>query len=273
MNPPVHHVRLLRGALPGVHAEVLHSARSFGRHWHDGHGFGLMDQGGHRSASGRGPVEALAGHIVTSNPGEVHDGLPLARCARRWRMIHVAPQAMARLVDTPQREFSRPVFGDPRVRAAIEQVFACWDETTRADRIASARWEEALTQACGLLLLQHGETRSGGREAPAALRRVRECLLDRMTEPPDLAQLAQLAGLSRFQLVRQFARWHGLPPFAWLQQQRLHLSRRLIASGTPLAEAASACGFADQSHLHRQFTRSNGFTPGQWQRMHRVPLQ
>jgi AraC-like DNA-binding protein len=271
VSPPVHHVRLLRGALPGVHAEVLHSARSFGRHWHDGHGFGLMDQGGHRSASGRGPVEALAGHIVTSNPGEVHDGLPLGRCARRWRMIHVAPQAMAQLVDAPQREFSRPVFDDPRLRAAIEQVFACWDETTSADRIASARWEEALTQACGLLL-QHTEA-GGRRQAPAALRQVRECLLNRMGAPPDLAELAQLAGLSRFQLVRQFARWHGLPPFAWLQQQRLRLSRRLIASGTPLAEAAIACGFADQSHLHRQFTRSHGFTPGQWQRMHRGPLQ
>ena len=68
MKPaPIHQVQLFRAALDGVHAETLHSARRFGRHWHDSYGFGVMEAGGHRSASGRGPVEALAGQIVTSN--------------------------------------------------------------------------------------------------------------------------------------------------------------------------------------------------------------
>ena len=150
--------------------------------------------------------------------------------------------------------------------AAINRIFHCWHELDAAKTATSVgAFEEALTQACGLLVLHHSQRRCEV-AAPAALHKVRECLLDRMTEPPDLEQLAQLAALSRFQLLRQFARWQGLPPFAWLQQQRLRQAWHLIASGSPLADSAAACGFADQSHLNRQFTRSFGFTPGQWQR-------
>ena len=47
MNATTHHVRLRRGPLDGVHAEELCSDRSFGRHWHEGYGFGVMDAGGH----------------------------------------------------------------------------------------------------------------------------------------------------------------------------------------------------------------------------------
>ena len=271
-SQPVHHVRLRRGPIEGVHAEELHSGRSFGRHWHDGHGFGVMEAGGHRSASGRGTVEALPGHIVTSNPGEVHDGHPLDHAPRRWRMVHVSADAMARLGDGQPREFTRPVIDDPVVRAALDRLFHRWDDMEHHDPLAVAACEEALTEVCGLLAHRHSNRRPGT-VAPAHLHQVRDCLIDQADAPPDLDHLASLAGLSRFQLVRQFARWQGLPPFAWLQQQRLRQARRLIATGTPLAEAAFACGFADQSHLNRQFVRHFGFTPGQWQRTMTGSLQ
>lgn len=267
MTPTVHQVHIRGGPIEGVHAESLCSARSFGRHWHDSYGFGVMQAGGHRSASGRGTVEAFAGQIVTSNPGEVHDGVPLGQTARRWRMVHVSLAAMAQLVDDGTvREFAHPVLEDPPLHAAMVQLFAHWGAMdTRPTATSAAACEEALTLVCGLLAAHHSNRRVEV-AAPAALQRVRECLLDQLCEPPSLAQLAHLAGLSRFQLVRQFARWQGLPPFAWLQQQRLGQARRLIATGTPLADAAAASGFADQSHLHRHFTRSWGYTPGQWQR-------
>lgn len=231
-----------------------------------------MEAGGHRSASGRGVVEALPGHIVTSNPGEVHDGHPLSHAPRRWRMVHVSVSAMAGLVDDQRREFTRPVFDDPVLHAAIALLFEHWDEFDRLGPLAAATCEEALTQVCGLLAFRHS-TLLPEVVAPANLQRVRDCLLDQVTTPPSLDGLAQLAGLSRFQLVRQFAQWQGLPPFAWLQQQRLREARRLIGAGMPLAETAFAAGFADQSHLNRQFMRHFGFTPGQWRQAMAYPLQ
>jgi AraC-like DNA-binding protein len=266
MKPPLHLVDLRHGPLDGVHAVAMHSARSFGRHWHEGFGFGVMEAGAHRTASARGPVMAQAGDIITVNPGEVHDGVPLDGQARRWRMVYLTPAALGALTGHSDQELTRPVLSDAAVRRALHAVFQRWDALhTDASPLSQAAWEEALASACGLLAQRHGQRKPGNPPA-VALRAVRECLLDQMSAPPRLDALATLAGLSSFQLVRQFARAHGLPPFAWLQQHRLRQARELIATGTAIGEAAVACGFADQSHLHRHFQRSFGFTPGAWQR-------
>lgn len=271
---PVHACTVQLGPMAGVHAVQMHSARAFGKHWHDSFGFGLMDEGGQVSASGRGPVQALAGQIITTNPGEVHDGVPLEHQARRWRMVYLAPQTLAELVGstgTTATELTRPVLNDPLLHAAIDHLFRRWDVPTPAgghtgqERLQA---EERLTQVCGLLVQRHGsQPMANAQHAP--LQVIQECLLDQMDAPPTLAALAELAGLSRFQLVRQFAHAHGLPPFAWLQQHRVHHARTLIAQGMGLSEAALVSGFADQSHLNRSFMRYLGFTPGTWKRAHR----
>jgi AraC-like DNA-binding protein len=36
-----------------------------------------------------------------------------------------------------------------------------------------------------------------------------------------------------------------------------------------LADIAQLCGFADQSHFTRVFSRSEGYSPGRWRRRYR----
>lgn len=222
-----------------------------------------MDEGGQVSASGRGQVQALAGQIITTNPGEVHDGRPIQQHARSWRMVFVTPECLAGLVGQPEVELFRPVLDDAALRQVFDQLFLHWNAEPTADEKIAV--EELLTQACGLMVLRYS-SKPLADERLASLSRVRECLLDQLNCPPTLAALAAMAGLSRYQLVRQFAKAHGLPPFAWLQQHRLGRAQALIASGTTLLDAALTSGFSDQSHLTRAFARYRGFTPGAWQR-------
>jgi AraC-like DNA-binding protein len=93
---------------------------------------------------------------------------------------------------------------------------------------------------------------------------VRERLVDDLQRTPSLAELATLAGVSRFQLLRRFEEAHGAPPHAWLLSQRAERARAAIRAGTPLAQAAADCGFSDQSHMTRVFVRQYGVTPGAW---------
>jgi len=266
-----HRCIVLSSPWAGVYGVQTDSARHFGRHWHGTFGVGLLEQGAQRSASGRGAVEAFAGDLITSNPGEVHDGRPLGDAARRWHMVHLDPDVIAAMVPpgrvVPDIEWTRPVIQDARLRIALQRLLRQMDRwnagqaVTDADRLAC---EEALVQTCGLLLEGHS-TAAPTEDAGGDTARVRERLADEALDPPTLTDLATMAGLSKYQLLRRFTQAYGLPPHAWLLQQRVERARRLIRDGDDLATAALASGFADQSHMTRLFGRHFGFTPGAWQ--------
>lgn len=256
----MHSSLVLNSPVAGAYAVHMHSNRAFARHSHDCFGLGLMDVGGQVSASGRGQVESLPGNIITTNPGEVHDGLPLQRLARRWRMVYFSTQVMADAVGLEAVELTRPVLDDAELRQALDALLRGWAPSSEQ----AQGTEEVLTHTLGMLVQRYGN-RLLPEVRPSSLLPVRECLLDQMDAPPSLATLAELAGLSRFQLVRQFAREFGLPPFAWLQQQRLHRAQALVVKGHSLTDVALASGFADQSHMTRAFQRFLGYTPGMWQ--------
>ena len=82
--------------------------------------------------------------------------------------------------------------------------------------------------------------------------------------PVTLSELAALCGISRFQLVRAFAREFGATPHAYLVQRRVLLARQLLLTGETPAIAAQDSGFADQSHMTRAFVRHFGITPARY---------
>ena len=55
-------------------------------------------------------------------------------------------------------------------------------------------------------------------------------------------------------------------PYRYQVMRRLDRARRLLQNGASLAEAAAISGFADQSHMTRQFKKAYGIAPGRWQR-------
>lgn len=267
MSEPSHAARLLCGPLRGVHSIHTLSGQHFGRHWHDAYGFGILEDGAQRSASGRGRVDAFAGQVITTNPGEVHDGSPLGGPTRRWRILSADTDVFSSLIERGgvPAEITRPVIDDPPLFDALRRLFRRLERwSARAgNRAAEAMaCEESLVEAAVLLVARHGTVRLRTDTPSHDLRQIRDRLADDPVNPPSLAEMATTMGLSRYQVLRRFQKAYGLPPHAWLISRRAEHALRLLRCRQTLAEVAVASGFADQSHMTRIFVRHYGLTPG-----------
>ncbi|EDA0293122.1 AraC family transcriptional regulator [Salmonella enterica] len=263
MVKSIHHIVQHRTGLSGVDAMSMLTEHSFPRHSHDQFGIGIMTMGAQRSWSSLGKVESHTGDIIMVNPGEMHDGAPIDG-VRGWHIVYLDPGVVRREVAndifTGDLEI-RPVAQDPLLAGEILRFFRELSDPT-PDHFAR---EEALL--CFLMRVMQRHTMGGPRNAnktPGTLLAVQR-LEDESENPVSLASLADLCGLSRFQLLRSFSREMGVTPHAYLIQLRVRKARRLLATGKSPVEVALLTGFADQSHLTRAFVRQFGVTPGRYQ--------
>ena len=253
--------------LPGIDAMSAATARAFPRHTHDQYGIGVIDAGGHASWSGRGQVEAGPGSFISVNPGEVHDGRAIGGRPRAWRILYFEPAALADVrADITEGAsasftFTAPVFADRGLRQLFEDAF----------RYASPRAEAGAAMPCETAVLRFvarlrvHSTAPRAEEGPTAcIRRARHRIDADPAAPVTLIELAEESEVSRYQLIRAFARELGLTPHAYILQRRIALAQRLIRAGCDLADVAARAGFYDQSHLTRWFVRQFGVTPSRY---------
>ena len=71
--------------------------------------------------------------------------------------------------------------------------------------------------------------------------------------------------------MRAFKAAYGLTPHAYLLNLRVDRARARLRRGQSLAEVALDCGFCDQSHLPRAFSRLVGLTPAAYQKAMAIP--
>jgi AraC-like DNA-binding protein len=179
-------------------------------------------------------------------------------------MIYLDPRLVADEVDEEMSgpvEIVRPVARDPLLAGHFARLFACLT-TPHSDRLDT---EENLLRSLMHILHQHGMARSSPYGLSPCVRKAIRRLDSAPETPVTLAELAALSGVSRFHLLRGFAREIGITPHAYLIQRRVRRARQLLAAGYTPVQAAIHAGFADQSHMTRAFVRQVGVTPSRYQ--------
>jgi AraC-like DNA-binding protein len=84
-----------------------------------------------------------------------------------------------------------------------------------------------------------------------------------------LAELASVAGLSQFHLVRYFKMAFGSSPISYHRGLRLGRVSEMM-SGRSMADVAGLAGYADESSFSHAFRRRFGTSPSQWRRSARA---
>jgi AraC family transcriptional regulator len=106
------------------------------------------------------------------------------------------------------------------------------------------------------------------RERPVQGSRSRMAVLEdylrsNVGKPVSIEELARLAGLSRFHLIRSFRDVYGLTPYQYFLRLRMEEARRLLRStDLQVGEIGARVGFSSSTQFVKMFRALEGVTPG-----------
>lgn len=250
------------GGLEMLAARYLDHA--YALHTHPTWVFGVVVAGVEKFRIGRRQHLAPIGSIIIVNPEEPHDGEKGAPAGWAYRTCYPDAALMAEIADDLELP-GLPMFDKGIVEAPeLARAFAS------AHRLAGKLEQEtSMLEVLGELVGRFGDGKCrrravDGGEAARRFRLYGELIAADLSAGFDLARLAATAGVTRFQVIRDFNRAAGMTPGQYLRDRRIRAASVLMKTDMPLAEIAAATGFADQSHLTRVFKTIKGLSPGAW---------
>ena len=271
INTPVESARLWEPGLPGVElfeAQLLH--HRFNKHFHETYTIGLNEDGlgacwHHGEMQFHHP-----GSFKLVNPGDVHTGQVASADGWAFRNIYIHPalveQALLQM-EWPSQGipvFKEVIVWEPSLRSRFYQLFDTLSEPTAQ----LAQQSLLLELLSGLFRINSDRTSTLRRPATEsqAIARVREYFEAHYAENVSIDDLAKLANLSPYYLIRCFRRQIGCAPHQYQRHCQLIQVKQALRSPQALSDIAIEQGFYDQSHLNRVFKQTFGVTPGQYQK-------
>ncbi|VVD95672.1 AraC family transcriptional regulator [Pandoraea terrigena] len=240
--------------------EAWFRGKAYAMHRHDTYAIGRTLAGVQRFNYRRTQQNSLPGNTLVLHPDEAHDGQAGTDEGFQYRMIYVEPALFQDVLGGRALPFlDGGVTTDPRLAAAtatlLQHVGHALEPLEQSDALAELA--HALAAVAGTPV-----RRSKGHFLSA--RRARDYLHANCARVVTLAELEAATGRDRWSLSHDFRLFYGTSPYRYLTMRRLDAVRRMLLTGTSLADAAAAAGFADQSHMTRHFSKTFGLTPGHW---------
>ncbi|WP_037607500.1 AraC family transcriptional regulator [Streptacidiphilus rugosus] len=255
--------------LPGVDLLRAHYVRhTFGKHTHDSYVLASITSGVEAFHYRGGLEVAPAGSVALVEPDRLHTGHAGVPDGWSYQVLYPGAAQIAAVAAELGAAPGSPGFGTAVVQDdELTRLVLQTHQAAEQNQVLAA--STLLRLALARAVSRHSSQRlvrpvsGSGLEAASA---ARDLLASRLEQPPTLEQLADAVGARPFPLLRAFRDAYGLPPHAWLTQQRVRTARTLLDTGASPADVAVAVGFVDQAHLTRHFRRIVGVPPGAYRR-------
>lgn len=163
--------------------------------------------------------------------------------------IQFSPLVAAAVLDLPPVELNSPFI-------ALEDIWGAAGERLRSQLVETRSWDRRFDLVSDALIKRH----RGRRVEPEIADAWRRIL--RTGGQVSIAGLARAYDWSRTRLWSRFKAQVGVTPKRAAKIARFDRALRLITADADLATVAADCGYADQSHLNRDFASFGATAPG-----------
>lgn len=265
-------------AMPHIEARrACHSRACYQPHSHPTFSIGAVDDG--RSVftgAADGPTLIQPGTLVFVAPDCVHACNPLPESAWSYQMLHLDAQWLgavrltfaaqeSRKLASAQVVLTRDAGSYSRFCRLMSLLFSGTSvpvkETALLEFIEDCVTDQTQSSDGGEIVVQPAKP-AHANHSGRKLKPVMAFLHQDNAAMPALGALADMAGMSRFQLIRAFRVSTGLTPHAYKLNLRINRARSSLCAGEDIADIAYRLGFSDQSHFQRVFKLHAGVTPG-----------
>jgi AraC-like DNA-binding protein len=254
-------IRIASGAEGIERVEAHFHGQAFSPHRHDTYAIGITLTGIQTFHFRGKRWHCLPGQCHILHPDEPHDRGAGTDEGFSHRIAYIDPSLVQEaLRGKPLPFVAHPVADAARLPEGC--AWEIWDIDGEIDDVARIQLVAAVVNL--LVSVSSGAAKKSGPLALSRLSRVRDLITAAPAERRSMDELERLSGLDRWTIARQLRAAFGTSPSRFRTLRQLDRVRRSVKRGTCLAEAALDAGFADQSHLSRQFKRAYGLTPARW---------
>ena len=95
------------------------------------------------------------------------------------------------------------------------------------------------------------------------IKKVLEYIAEHYTEPLTLEDVADVCGITKYHLAREFKRFTGLTVITYVNILRCKRAEVCLAEGKTVTEAAVESGFDSISYFSRTYKKLMGVTPSE----------
>lgn len=250
-------------SVPGTELLIANNSGRKWRVFHETYSFCAVAQGAARYSYRGKELFMNDRNCALMEPGEAHSSEAFKH--GNFKVLLVSPE----IFTDAAREFGMTV--TPHLRSFSNYdpklFWMLYRFCAAVETGASVLEQQSLFAACLSIVLKQAEQKPftlSGMNEHCAVATIKLYLQERFSAAVSLDELVALTGLSRFHLVRTFAKQVGMPPHIYQINIRMARAITLLKAGVLPSRVSTDLGFADQSHFTKHFKRCWGATPSNY---------